>query len=161
MKHNRKPAASEQVFQALAEAVVYAGFALGAAMERIHGEGRYSSGRRALLLNLRDMGEATVPRLAAMRSVSRQYIQQLMDQLADEKLVAAHDNPAHRRSPLFALTRKGKARLDVLLAREKPLFAALVDAIDLDEASRVTRFLNRLRDAADEIQREGLAEQGK
>ena len=148
-----KPAAEKpnEVLEALAGAVVYAGFALSAAMERVHGEGAFSSGRRALLLNLRDMGEATVPKLAAMRSVSRQYIQQLIDALREERLVAARDNPAHRRSPLYRLTQKGSTRLEAMLARETPLFEALSLAVDAKEAVRVTRLLRELRTIADKI----------
>jgi DNA-binding MarR family transcriptional regulator len=52
-----------------------------------------------------------------MRPTSRQRMQRLADELADEGLVEFIDNPKHRRSKLVRLTPQGSARYRELNAR--------------------------------------------
>lgn len=85
---------------------------------RVHGEGTYSSGRRAVLLELSERGPETVPRMAKRRPVSRQYMQMLADGLADDGLARYVDNPRHKRSPLLAITPAGRRHLAAMLRRE-------------------------------------------
>ena len=130
----------------VAAAINAAHFALAALMERIHGQGEVSSGRRAILLNLARLGPATVPALAAMRPVSRQYVQRLADALETEGLIAKGPNPAHARSPLLSITERGQARLAQMLNHERPILAELAQSMSVDEAERLTAALTRLRE---------------
>ena len=132
--------------EALAAAISAAHFALAALMERIHGQGEVSSGRRAILLNLARLGPATVPALAAMRPVSRQYVQRLADALDAEDLIAKAPNPAHARSPLLSITEKGRARLAQMLGQERPILEELAEGMSVDEAGRMTAALLNLRE---------------
>jgi DNA-binding MarR family transcriptional regulator len=131
----------------VASAITGAYFALVALLEQMHGQ-ESSSGRRAILLNLRTLGPTTVPRLAAMRPVSRQYVQRLVDALEAEGLVEKRVNTAHRRSPSIALTLRGEARIDAMLAREAPVSARLAATLDRDEAEALIRGLDRIRQSA-------------
>lgn len=56
------------------------------------------------------LGPLTVPQIAQMRPTSRQRMQRLADELADQGLVEFIDNPKHQRSKLVRLTRAGDAR---------------------------------------------------
>lgn len=50
------------------------------------------------------------PQIARAKGVSRQHIQTIANGLTEEKLIETHDNPAHQRSPLLALTSEGTRR---------------------------------------------------
>ena len=135
-----------QAAEVAAAAISAAHFALVALMERIHGQGDVSSGRRAILLNLSREGPATVPALAAMRPVSRQYVQRLADALEAEGLVIKRANPAHARSPLLTITAEGEARLTQMLEREAPILARLADILSQEESAQLGDMLGRIRD---------------
>ena len=136
-----------QTAERVAGAISGAYFALVALMERVHGQ-ESSSGRRAILLNLRTLGPTPVPKLAAMRPVSRQYVQRLVDGLEAEGLVEKRPNAAHRRSPAIALTPAGAAHLDAMLAREAPVIAQLAAVLSRSEADVLVRDLVRVRQGA-------------
>jgi DNA-binding MarR family transcriptional regulator len=67
-----------------------------------------------LLRSLKEGGPQTVPALARSRPVSRQHIQTLADAMAGDGLVAFKPNPAHKRSPLVAMTAKGEQVYEAL-----------------------------------------------
>jgi DNA-binding MarR family transcriptional regulator len=73
---------------------------------------------RAVLELLLLSGAAPVPDMARVRGVSRQHIQQQVDALLEHGLVERQDNPAHKRSPLIALTDKGRALIQSMRADE-------------------------------------------
>ena len=60
-----------------------------------------------------------MPQIAGMRPTSRQRMQKLADELAEEGLVKFVDNPKHLRSKLVQLTPKGE---DL-----RPIMRAMVD----------------------------------
>jgi DNA-binding MarR family transcriptional regulator len=93
--------------------------------EQIHHQGETSGPKRGILKTLDRLGPQTVPRMARARSVSRQYIQTLINQLAKGDFVEFVENPAHRRSPLVSLTPKGKEFLDAMVQREIELLEQL------------------------------------
>src|SRR2546430_17667312 len=78
---------------------------------------RWGSGAFGFMRSLALIGPLTVPQIARMRPTSRQRMQRLADELADEGLVEFIDNPRHRRSKLVRLTFKGDARYRELSAR--------------------------------------------
>jgi DNA-binding MarR family transcriptional regulator len=73
---------------------------------------------RAVLELLLLSGAAPVPDMARVRGVSRQHIQQQVDALLEHGSVERQDNPAHKRSPLIALTDKGRALIQSMRADE-------------------------------------------
>lgn len=110
------------------------------------GRGEHSSGHRSLLKSLGAEGPRTVPDMAAARAVSRQHVQKLVDGLKADGLVAAIANPAHRRSVLIALTRRGAAYLREMEEREEALWRFLGRGLSrarVEEATDLMRLLRR------------------
>ena len=98
---------------------------LTTAAEDLHQQGNFTAGKRGVLRGLYRLGPQTVPHMAKVRPVSRQYIQMLADQLEEEGLVEFVENPAHKRSRLVRLTEKGKMLIETMLRREAHLFKDL------------------------------------
>jgi DNA-binding MarR family transcriptional regulator len=114
------------------------------AAEELHGQGESSAGRRGVLLSLARLGPQTVPQLARARPVSRQHIQSHVNLLLEDGLVRAEPNPAHKRSPLIALTRAGTAAVREIEKVEGAVLRDVdlpVSAADLATAARVLREL--------------------
>ena len=75
-------------------------------------------GMRAVLELLLREASMSVPDAARARLVSRQHIQQQVDALLERELVRREPNPAHKRSPLIALTDRGRALIQNMRAEE-------------------------------------------
>jgi DNA-binding MarR family transcriptional regulator len=86
--------------------------------EALHQGPEVSIAMRAVLERILLGGAATVPDIARARGVSRQHIQQQVDALTNAGLVERQKNPAHRRSPLIALSDRGRALIQNLRAEE-------------------------------------------
>ena len=110
--------------------------------DEVYQQGKLSAGRRGVLRGLDRLGPQTVPQMARARPVSRQYIQTLVDVLAEEGYVELVPNPAHRRSSLVQLTPRGKQFVEETHRREAQLLADLPISIperDLETAAAVVR----------------------
>ena len=86
--------------------------------ETLHAELGMTSAARAVLELILLRGPSTVPDMARSRGVSRQHIQQQVDSLFERGFAQRLDNPAHRRSPMIALTDKGRALIQNMRADE-------------------------------------------
>jgi DNA-binding MarR family transcriptional regulator len=120
--------------------------------EQLHQDLGINPSMRAVMEALTLGGRMTVPEIAQSRGVSRQHIQNIMNALLADGFVAAFDNPAHKRSPHFALTEKGEQAFATIKVREKePLkrLAATMTAESLTCAGAALADLNR--QIADEI----------
>ena len=91
--------------------------------EEVHHQGEMSGGLRSLLRSLDNHGEQTVPQMARDRSVTRQHIQPLVNQLAEAGYIEFVENPAHKRSPFVRLTPRGKKTVDAMNRREHKLLS--------------------------------------
>lgn len=85
----------------------------------------FTASHRAVMESLATQGPQTVPALARARPVARQHIQVLVNDLLAWDLVEARPNPAHKRSPLIALTRAGRQRFETIRAAEKRVLASI------------------------------------
>jgi DNA-binding MarR family transcriptional regulator len=92
---------------------------LKALTEQLHEDLGVSPSMRAVMEALAARGQQTVPDIAKGKRVSRQHIQTIMNSLQAEGLVDPFDNPAHRRSPRFDLTSKGRRVFAKIEEREK------------------------------------------
>jgi DNA-binding MarR family transcriptional regulator len=72
------------------------------------------AGTWGLLNSIARDGPQTVPVLARERPVSRQYMQQVVNEAMADGLVRLASNPRHKRSSLVELTNAGRARYDDL-----------------------------------------------
>jgi len=79
---------------------------------RFYGKGHLSGPRRTVLVTLASSGPQTVAQMARRRAQSRQRFQPLVDALIAEGLLEALPNPAHKHSPLIALTARGRRTVD-------------------------------------------------
>ncbi len=66
--------------------------------------GELTAPRRGVLMEIEHAGPRTVPELAKERACTRQYVQQLINELEDAKLVEFVPNPNHQRSSRVQLT---------------------------------------------------------
>lgn len=117
---------------------------IGAATDALHAPLGLSSCMRGMLLALERNGATTVSKLAAMRAVSRQFMQRVADDLLAGGWVEATPNPAHKRSPLMILTPRGQQALAAMRVAETPHLARLalgLDTADVEAAARVLRQL--------------------
>ena len=84
-----------------------------------------NSSQRAVLEFLSGQPPQTVPAVAREKTVSRQHIQTVVNDLLDLGLVEAIDNPSHKRSPMIRTTAAGEALFDAIRSNERELLAAL------------------------------------
>mgnify|MGYP003139197899 CR=1 FL=1 len=126
---------------------VHASIAVAAA--RLHGPEGAAAGRRAILRQLRDEGPLTVPDLARLRGVSRQYVQTVVNDLVAAGHIETKPNPEHKRSPRLSVAKAGIAFLDDAARREEPFAEALASDFKRSELNGALDLLQRLRAALD------------
>lgn len=120
--------------------VFNASFKLRAASKKTGAVTAWGAGAWGLLRSLVNEGPMTVPDIARSRPVARQHIQKLVNELAADGLVELIDNPAHKRSRLVRITRKGRAHFEAVTRRLEQMtteLAAGMRASDLRQAERV------------------------
>ena len=111
-----------------------------------------SVGVRAVLDLLRERGPMTVPQMGRAQSLSRQFVQRMVNEGAAAGLVEAIPNPAHARSSLIALTDTGEATITTIVAREHAVLRqAAGDLTDADVATTV-RVLSRMLALFDDVE---------
>jgi DNA-binding MarR family transcriptional regulator len=73
---------------------------------------------RAVMEFLHPDENLSVPDIAERYQVSRQHVQVTVNSLLDARILVANVNPRHKRSPLIALTNKGKRMFRTIKARD-------------------------------------------
>lgn len=123
----------------------------------LHADLGVTSAMRAIMERLSGRGAETVPQIARAKSVSRQSVQQVVDALMADGLAEARPNPAHKRSPLIALTRRGSEIFDLMRGREAQVLSALAPEFSAEELATAIATLARLTARVREIEitREG------
>ena len=119
------------------------------AAELIHDGSGVSVAMRAVMEYVSDHGPHTVSAMARARSVSRQHIQVLVNDLFAAGLVDRLDNPDHARAPLIELTNAGTETIESMRRRERAVLGPSIDRTQLTS--------ERLRDAAEVIREIGEA----
>ncbi|MBI4820959.1 MAG: MarR family transcriptional regulator [Deltaproteobacteria bacterium] len=110
--------------------------------EQIYGRDGRSLARRGLLRGLERYGARTVPQLAKARSVRRQTLQPVVDELTADGLVELVDNPDHARSKLVRITPAGRAiveRMDRADVKVLEAVGAGLSEPDLKHAAETLR----------------------
>jgi DNA-binding MarR family transcriptional regulator len=113
--------------------------------EQIHQQGETSGPKRGLLKSLERLGPQTVPQMARIRPVSRQYIQTIVNQLHAGGYVTYLENPAHKRSPLIQLNQKGNDLLKAMSRREGELLSQLKITLSQKELDQSASLLRKVR----------------
>lgn len=71
----------------------------------------------------------TVARLARNMGLSRQSVQRVVNEMAEEGMLRFRDNPHHQRAKLIEMTRKGEAIFNAALELQIPWVKALSEGI--------------------------------
>lgn len=114
---------------------------------------------RAVMESLAEGDAQTVPDIAKSKGVSRQHIQVNMDGLLAKGLAQSRNNPAHKRSPLYALTSAGEEVFAKVRQRETVILTRLSQTLDSEsleaggKALAVLNHLLTLEQGADDDQR--------
>lgn len=103
------------------------------------------AGSWGLLRMLRTEGPQTVPDVARARSVSRQYIQKLANELMASGWVALGDNPLHKKSKLLVLTEQGEVKLEEMTKKFRELSSRIASAFALQDLKVSTDTVGELR----------------
>jgi len=119
----KKSGSAESAFNVLINETVALFHRLKIVADEVHHQGEMSGGLRGILRSLNKMGEWTVPQIARERSVSRQHVQMLVNQLAEKGFVDFIENPAHKRSAFVRLTPQGKKAVETMDRREEKLLS--------------------------------------
>jgi DNA-binding MarR family transcriptional regulator len=102
---------------------------LAAQGNALHEASGLTTAQRAVLEFLDREEPQTVPRIAKSKSVTRQHIQTIVNELLEKRLVEVVENPAHQRSPLVRRTARGKKLYAEARAREARVLAAVARRI--------------------------------
>jgi DNA-binding MarR family transcriptional regulator len=136
----------EESLIALADEVPPLFFRLRNLVENLHSEESISAGGRAVLRDIVTMGRQSVPELAALRSLTRQAVQPVVDDLAGLGLVAMEANPRHKRSPLWRATAAGEALHRAMRQREIDALRSLAHEFsqsEIEASLAAIRFMSK------------------
>lgn len=101
-------------------------------------------GVRAVLDLLRVREAMTVPRIADVLGLSRQFVQRCVNDAEAGGWVTLRSNPAHRRSSLVAITELGRDLVGEIRAGEAQALGPVAAAMSHDEVAACVRILTQL-----------------
>ncbi len=142
--------APEAAVLALGDEISLCHFRMNAMLEHLHSDG-ISPSHRGVLRNLLEHGPMTIPEIAALRPVSRQYIQKVVGELLEKGYLATKPNPKHKQSFVVEISKRGRLRLNDMYEIEA---VALNDAIGaagvtMRQVEAARKVLARFRAAMD------------
>ena len=91
---------------------------------------------RAVLEILHRHGAQTVPDIAGRLEINRQYVQVMCNEVLASGFVEQRENPRHKRSPLLALTDRGRDLIQEILSRELMLLDEIGAALPAEDVSK-------------------------
>ncbi|WP_150526195.1 MarR family winged helix-turn-helix transcriptional regulator [Roseibium sediminis] len=103
-----------------------------------------SVGMRAVMEILAVKGKSSVPEIARNLFLKRQQIQLLVNELEAKGYLERGPNPAHKRSPLFALTKDGLSEFERIRQTENMELEALVTPLSQAELASTEVVLRQL-----------------
>ena len=96
-------------------------------------------------------GPLTVSDIGRSMGISRQAVQRIADLLVGKGLAEYHDNPAHRRAKLVALTDTGRAANAAISPQHAQAAARLVSAVGEQELANVVAAMTKLSAMLDSL----------
>lgn len=124
---------------------------LGAVGTAAHSDLAITASMRGVMESLSRKGPNTVSRMARARSVSRQHIQRIVDDLRDRGLARLEPNPDHQRSPIVALTDLGVRSFESMMRTEMGLIDRIAAPLDLTEIDTAVSALGHFRSALNQV----------
>ncbi|MFF9817221.1 MarR family winged helix-turn-helix transcriptional regulator [Streptomyces sp. NPDC014006] len=110
-----------------------------------------SVGVRAVLDLLHRNGPMTVPQMGRAQSLSRQFVQRMVNDAAARGLVESIPNPAHQRSSLIRLTADGSAAITAVLTRERALLRQVGGDLTEADLTACLRVLGEMLAVFDDV----------
>lgn len=150
-----------EALEAIFDETIALFFRLRVVVEKLHGQGESTSGRRAALRELRKDGAKTVPQMARARPVSRQSMQATVNGLAGDGLVEFVYNPAHKRSKLVRITLRGEDLLREMDLREAEALAELGIEVPEEDLQKAAETLAAVRETFEAERVRRLLEDGR
>ena len=113
--------------------------------EWLHGAGPVGEAGRMTLYLLFTDGPATVPAVARGRGLTRQRVQQVINELLEKRLVIRNQNPASRKSPLYSISPAGNKLVLAIVRKERRLYRGLATEPGQRRIAGAARTLKELR----------------
>ena len=101
-------------------------------------------GVRAVLDLLRVRESLTVPRIADVLGLSRQFVQRCVNEAEEVGWVESRPNPAHQRSSLVVITESGRELVTGIRAGEAESLAPVAATMSRDDVAACVRVLTQL-----------------
>lgn len=142
---------TEAALLRLGDEVTLCHYRLNTVLEVLHQGEPLAPSLRGVMRNLMAHGPMTVPDIAALRPVSRQFVQRIVDTLRAKGWVELLANPAHKRSHLVQLTEKGRVQLTAMYGLEAKALRRALDrtGAKLRDIEQTTALLQQFRSAID------------
>ncbi len=118
---------------------------LAQASSELNREAGITASMRAVMETLYPNAELTVPAIARRKNVTRQHIQQIVNELLRLGQAETRENPSHKRSQLIALSPTGVEQFKQVLTREKKVLQLLAQEFDADQIATASETLGSLR----------------
>jgi DNA-binding MarR family transcriptional regulator len=93
----------------------------------------------------------SVSGIAREMGITRQAVQRTADLLVERGLAEYHDNPAHRRAKLVAVTSEGRAAISVISPHHAKHAGELSKIVGADQLADVVAALAKLSEALDAL----------
>ncbi|MFC8241716.1 MarR family winged helix-turn-helix transcriptional regulator [Streptomyces chartreusis] len=111
-----------------------------------------SVGVRAVLVLLHRYGPMTVPQMGRLMTLTRQFVQRMVNDALARGWAETTPNPAHQRSSLIRITDEGQAVITAILAREHALNRQVGGELTEAELQACVRVLKEMLKTFDHVE---------
>ncbi len=125
--------------------------ALSEIMDRVHEQAGLSTSQHKIMRALSNLGAGTVPDIAAVLGVSRQFVQKVCNDLLSCEFLEFTDNPRHKRSKLAALTELGRSAFRQARQKENEIIEKALPNIDPEKVTETRELLECIRKTVQKI----------
>jgi DNA-binding MarR family transcriptional regulator len=151
MAANHKDEAAGKVLHDLFLEIFQLQATLSKIMDKVHEKAGLSTSQLKIIGALDQIGPATVPDLAALLGVSRQFVQTVCNDLQAKGFLEFSDNPRHKRSKLAALTEPGHIAFRNARRKENRIIEQALPEIEPSKATEAREFLKRIKKALESL----------
>ncbi|MFB6637245.1 MarR family winged helix-turn-helix transcriptional regulator [Streptomyces chartreusis] len=111
-----------------------------------------SVGVRSVLVLLHRYGPMTVPQMGRLMTLTRQFVQRMVNDALARGWAETTPNPAHQRSSLIRITDEGRAVITAILAREHALNRQVGGELTEAELQACVRVLKEMLKTFDHVE---------
>ncbi|MCC3859932.1 MarR family winged helix-turn-helix transcriptional regulator [Pseudemcibacter aquimaris] len=122
--------------------------------DELHSDIGVNASARAVMETLYPDNAITVPDIARSKSVSRQHIQVIVNNLSQHGLVNSDNNPKDKRTFLISLSKLGRCKFEVVLRREKDFMKEISTKFTEREIATASSVINKLTSLLEGVENE-------